>query len=140
MDVICTGCGDPMMTDDALMKAAAEAAENSYAPYSRFRVGAAVLADGTVFCGSNIENASLGLTMCAERVALFAAMAAGSKHVTAIAIVCPDAPPDGEIGCHMPCGACLQVLAEFGDCDTRILIQGVGEFRLGELLSHPFRL
>jgi cytidine deaminase len=98
------------------------------------------LADWTVFAGCNVENASLGLTICAERVAIFAAAAAGCKHVTDIAVSCPDVPTDGEPSRHVPCGACRQVMAEFGDENTRILVQGIGTFRLGELLQHPFRL
>ena len=81
----------------------------AYAPYSRFSVGAALLAaDGRVFIGTNVENASYGLTICAERSALFAAVTAGARSFEAIAI----AGPDG-IG-TAPCGACRQVLAEFG--------------------------
>ncbi len=128
------------MTDAELTTAATAAAAFAHCPYSGFRVGAAVLADGKVFRGCNIENASLGLTICAERVAIFAAVAAGCKHLAAVAIACPDAPPSSEVCHHMPCGACRQVMAEFGDDDTRIIVTGIGEFRLGELLSHPFRL
>jgi cytidine deaminase len=93
-----------------------------------------------VFCGCNVENASLGLTICAERVAIFAAVAAGCRNLTTIAISCPDAPSTSDISQLMPCGACRQVMAEFGGDDTRILIQGIAEFRLSELLKSPFRL
>jgi cytidine deaminase len=128
------------MGDSELITAATLAATVAYCPYSGIRVGAAVLADGTVFHGCNIENASLGLTICAERVAIFSAVAAGCKHLTAIAVACPDAPSGEDISGHMPCGACRQVMAEFGKDNTRILVQGIGSFRLGELLKHPFRL
>jgi len=80
----------------------------SYAPYSQFHVGAALLsADGRVFTGANVENASLGLTMCAERVALGAAISAGVRSIVAIAVA-----GEGPSGI-MPCGACRQALAEF---------------------------
>ena len=129
-----------MIDDNELMAAAGAAAALAHCPYSHFRVGAAVLMDGKLFSGCNIENASLGLTICAERVAIFAAVAAGCKHLTDVAISCPDAPSDGELARHMPCGACRQVMAEFGDEHTRVFVQGVGTFQLGELLKHAFRL
>ncbi len=128
------------MTDIDLIAAAGAAAAHAYCPYSRFAVGVAVLADGKVFVGCNIENASLGLTVCAERVAIFAAVAAGCKRLTDVAISCLNAPANGEPSRHMPCGACRQVMAEFGDGNTRILVQGIGTFKLGEMLRHPFRL
>lgn len=128
------------MTDTELIKAATTAARLAHCPYSNFRVGAAVLANGRVFCGCNVENASLGLTICAERVAIFAAVAAGCGSLTTIAISCPDAPATSDISQLMPCGACRQVMAEFGGDDTRILVQSIAEFRLGELLKSPFRL
>ena len=128
------------MIDTELITVATEVAAFAHCPYSHFRVGAAVLADGQVFRGCNVENASFGLTICAERAAIFAAVAAGCKRLAAVAISCPDAPSTGGISRHMPCGACRQVMAEFGDDDTRVLVEGIGEFRLGELLKHPFRL
>ena len=128
------------MTDTELIAAATAAAAFAHCPYSRFRVGAAVLANGKMFSGCNVENASLGLTICAERAAIFAAVAAGCKSLSAVAISCPDAPSTSDISHHMPCGACRQVMAEFGDDETRVLVQGFAEFRLGELLKHPFRL
>jgi len=128
------------MTDNELISAAERVATLAHCPYSHFRVGAAVLADGKVFSGCNVENASLGLTICAERVAIFSAVAAGCKHLTDVAISCPDAAPEGEPSSHMPCGACRQVMAEFGDATTRVHVPGIGTFQLGELLQHPFRL
>ena len=81
---------------------------NAYAPYSQFRVGAALLSgDGRIFTGANVENASLGLTMCAERVALGAAISAGVRSVSAIAVA-----GEGPTGI-LPCGACRQALLEF---------------------------
>jgi cytidine deaminase len=94
---------------DALFGIAKEAARNAYAPYSKFRVGAALLADdGTVFSGCNVENRSFGLTVCAERTAVAKAVSEGRRSFTALAIAALDsAVPVG------PCGACRQVLSEF---------------------------
>ncbi len=94
------------MTPAELAKMAADVRVNAYAPYSKFQVGAALLAtNGEVFTGSNVENASYGLTICAERTAVFKAVSAGVQTFTAIAISVP--------GSGSPCGACRQVLNEF---------------------------
>ncbi len=94
---------------DSLLKVAWEAREHAYAPYSKFAVGAALLAaDGRVFPGCNVENLSFGLTNCAERVAIGAAVAAGVREFLAVAVVADTGVPIS------PCGACRQVLAEFG--------------------------
>ena len=128
-------------TDQHLIARAAAAARTAYAPYSRFPVGAAaVTADGTIFTGSNVENASYGLTVCAERVAVWTAAAAGSRRILRIAIVAGGARP------AWPCGACLQVLAEFGRPDMKLLIAGprnlkrIRTLTLRDLLPHVFRL
>ena len=93
-----------------LIDAAIAARLRAYAPYSNFQVGAAVLAaDGRIFTGCNVENLSYGLTICAERNAIFAAVAAGIREFSAIAIVADTRQPIS------PCGACRQVMAEFGD-------------------------
>lgn len=97
----------------ALLAEAAAARANAYAPYSRFRVGAAVqTASGKVFRGANVENVSYGLTVCAERVAIGAAVAAGEREVVAVAVVAGKPPGSGDP--PAPCGACRQVLYEFG--------------------------
>jgi cytidine deaminase len=121
---------------DALLNDAAGARDRAYAPYSGFRVGAALLTvDGKVYTGSNVENASFGLTTCAERVAVFAAVHAGERGLSAVAI-----STDGP-GPVAPCGACRQVLAEFAP-DIRVVSAAAGErreWRLSELLPDPFR-
>jgi len=96
-------------TDDRLVAAARGARSRAYAPYSNFRVGAAVLTDdGTVFTGANIENASYPVSLCAERVAIHKAVSEGHRRLRAVAIVADGREP------AMPCGACRQVMAEFG--------------------------
>lgn len=115
---------------DSLIKAAWETREKAYAPYSKFHVGAALLAeDGRVFTGCNVENLSYGLTNCAERVAIGAAVAAGVRRFRAVAVVADTSAPIS------PCGACRQVLAEFGV--PRVLLANRAEqieFTLEELL------
>jgi cytidine deaminase len=128
-------------SDDAsrfatLLAEAREASRRAYAPYSGFHVGAAVLADdGRVFTGANIENASYGLTSCAERNAIFAAVFAGVRSIAAVAIHTPTAAPVS------PCGACRQVIHEFGaDVVVVSCCDGDAERRwtIGELLPGAF--
>lgn len=120
----------------SLVAAAKEARERAYAPYSRFLVGAAVLtASGEVFTGANVENASFGLTVCAERVAIFKAVAAGQRDFAAIAVVADAKEP------AWPCGACRQVMAEFNPhmLVTVANLAGQAETEsLAELLPRPF--
>lgn len=120
----------------ALLAEARKAAESAYAPYSKFRVGAALLcADGRVFTGVNVENRSFGLTMCAERNAVGAALTSGASRFTAVAIAAPDSPtPVG------PCGACRQVLSEFMECSAPVIFGGtdgsVVNTTIGELIPY----
>jgi cytidine deaminase len=121
----------------ALGRRARAAARFAYAPASGFKVGAALLgADGRVYTGCNVENASYGLTICAERNAAFTAVARGCRRFHAVAVHTPLAPPG------YPCGACLQVLAEFGP-DMAVVLVGRGRGMvmtdLRSLLAHPFR-
>lgn len=105
-----------------LISEAEAARAQAYVPYSHFTVGAAVLAkDGRIFRGCNIENASYGLTICAERTAIFKAISEGARELAAIAVVC-DTPAVAS-----PCGACRQVMAEFGDGLTVILANLTGK-------------
>jgi len=104
------------MEERKLVELASEAKEKAYAPYSKFRVGAAILTDrGKVYTGVNIENASYGATNCAERTAIFKAVSEGEKKIKAIAI----ASDSDEL--IFPCGICRQVISEFGDRDTKII-------------------
>jgi cytidine deaminase len=121
----------------ALAGRARDVAGRAYAPYSRFRVGAAVQdANGRVFVGCNVESASYGLTVCAERNAIFAAIAAGGvRPFRALAVTCIDAAE----GCS-PCGACRQVIAEHLDANATVRVDGLGDFRPADLLPHAFTL
>ena len=123
--------------DKALVEEAQAALANSHAPYSEFRVGAALRTQsGKVFRGVNVENASLGLSMCAERVALFNAVAAGEKKFDAIAIATFAESPTP------PCGACRQVMLEFADeLAIHLVVAGhpVETHTLTELAPRPFK-
>lgn len=126
---------------DALMAAARAVALHAHAPYSRFRVGAAVRAeDGRVFVGCNVENASYGLALCAERAALAAAVAAGARRFLAIAVTCPDADPHAGARGRSPCGACRQWMLELAP-DAVVFLDGVpGQHPVRSLLPMGFRL
>jgi cytidine deaminase len=118
-----------------LIALAKKARKKAYAPYSHFSVGAALLAEsGQVYAGCNVENASYGLSICAERVALFKAVAAGEQRFKAIAVVTETMAT--------PCGSCRQVLAEFGDDELQVIVadpEGQTEiYTLGELLPASF--
>ena len=125
------------MMKQELLNAALSARERAYAPYSKFLVGAAVLAkSGKIYTGCNIENASYGLTVCAERNALFSAVGAGEREFTALCVVGDTEAPIS------PCGACRQVMAEFKvHCIILANLKGdVKEYTLEELLPYGFSL
>jgi cytidine deaminase len=126
-----------MIDADTLLIEARAAALASWSPYSRFRVGAAVAAGESIFRGCNVENASYGLAICAERNAIFAAVAAGHRRNEAIAGACIDG---GTGAALMPCGACLQVMREFADATLRVHIDRGGSTTLEKLLPRPFVL
>lgn len=122
------------MTDQMLYQLARDAMKNAYVPYSKYRVGAALLSrDGRVFTGCNIENAAYGNTLCAERTALVKAVSEGVREFTKIAIAASGSAP-------YPCGACRQVLNEFAP-GLRVLVtwgENVAETTLPALLPHGF--
>src|SRR5689334_18484155 len=123
-----------------LMRAALRARKHAIAPYSKFKVGAALLTrDGEVIGGANVENASYGLTCCAERVALFKALTEGKKNFLAVAVIARCA------GGAMPCGACRQLLAEFAPRAVVLVAdsrkpEAIREFTVRELLPGAFTL
>ncbi|HUL59209.1 MAG TPA: cytidine deaminase [Anaeromyxobacteraceae bacterium] len=120
----------------ALVRAARAARRRAYAPYSRFRVGAAVQAGRRLHAGANVENASYGLTLCAERAAVAAAVAAGARRLDAVAVASGTGEPTP------PCGMCLQTLAEFGGPELPVVLVGARgarvETTLGALLPKAF--
>jgi cytidine deaminase len=126
---------EPLITE--LLRRAREASLHAYAPYSRFPVGAAALtADGAICAGANVENASYGLSMCAERNAIFQAIAGGARSIRAIAVYTPTRATTP------PCGACRQVIAEFG-ADVLVICScdepgAERRYRLAELLPAAF--
>lgn len=143
---------------ERLLALARQAAADAYAPYSRFRVGAAVVvatADGErVVTGANVENASYGLALCAERAALAAACAlpdairpadassriASAPRITHLALACIDAPDDAPPASRMPCGACRQWFAELAPHATFVIDGLAGDLTLADLLPQPFQL
>lgn len=131
---------EPQIDWEALAAAAIEVRKRAYAPYSKFFVGAALAAGGRTFVGANVENASFGLTICAERAAVTAAVAAGMTRLEGI-VVCTDAAPAPP---SSPCGACRQVLRELAADPTTFRVLAVSpdgqrrEWRLSELLPDSF--
>ena len=121
----------------ALAQAALAAKKNSYSPYSHFKVGAAVLAaDGKIYTGTNIENASFGLTVCAERNAIFSAVCNGQHKILALAL-CTDPVPNQPFG--TPCGACRQVMTEFMSADAPVILVAPGKKGTFELFKKPLK-
>jgi cytidine deaminase len=136
-------------TQTRLLRAARAAAKNAYAPFSKLKVGAAVLtAQGRIFSGCNVENSSYGLTICAERVAIFKAVSAGQREIKAVAVFAP--APQSPVanrkspipGLTPPCGACLQVINAFGNNPEIVLYDGrrMEALRLRDLLPRGFKL
>jgi cytidine deaminase len=126
--------------DIELLHAARRAREFAVARYSGFKVGAAArLESGEIITGCNIEIASYGLTICAERVALFSAISHGARQIIRLA-VSTSADNNAPIEERMPCGACRQVMIEFIAPDVKIDVDGAGTFSVGELLPIPFKL
>lgn len=130
------------MTREELCKTAVSAMKNAYAPYSNYKVGAALLCkDGTVYTGCNVENASYGITCCAERTAFFKAVSDDKKEFTEIA-VCGGKNGNLESEIFSPCGVCRQVMREF--CDDGFLIDmiydgGIKSCTLQEILPYSFK-
>src|SRR5258707_5996564 len=129
-----------MITREELLSLAREAALRAHCPYSHFRVGTAVVAGEKMFTGVNIEISSYGLTLCAERSALAAAISAGAGPITQIAVACIDVSPQASLNERTPCGACRQWIAELApgagiyiDGDTRA-------FSIEDLLAYAVRL
>ncbi len=126
------------MTYEELMQKAIEVSDNAYVPYSKFPVGACVLTENDkTFSGCNFENASFGLTICAERNAIGSAIAAGETKIKAIAIYSP------KMDKCTPCGACRQVLSEFTEPDGNVILKIGNElktYKLSELLPENFKL
>ncbi|AEH51060.1 cytidine deaminase [Pseudothermotoga thermarum] len=123
--------------NEELIELALKAMQKAYAPYSNFKVGAALLTkSGKVYLGCNVENASYGLTICAERVAIFSAVADGEREFEKLVVVANTPLPVS------PCGACRQVMAEFGNFEV-ILVGKDGKYRITcveELLPYAFNL
>ena len=124
---------------EKLIEKAKEARMHAYAPYSNnFKVGSAVLTEsGSIFVGCNIENSSLGATICAERVAIFKAVCEGHRNITAVAVVTGSPKPDP------PCGMCLQVISEFGGDAEIIMANTEGDIKsmnIKELMPERFKL
>jgi cytidine deaminase len=125
--------------EDLLLRAR-KAATRAHCPYSNFHVGAAVrCADGSVIDGCNVENASYGLSICAERVALFTAVSQGKRPLE-LAVSCVDAQTDVSPGSRMPCGACRQVMQELLPAEAKIHIDGVGTRTMHLLMPEAFGL
>jgi cytidine deaminase len=123
----------------ALERAARDAQQRAYAPYSNFKVGAAVLTgSGEIFTGANVENASYGLTVCAERTACIAAALAGHRDVRAVCVITDASPPAS------PCGMCRQTLLEFTPDPSKVRVLALGpdgahaEWTVAELIPHGF--
>lgn len=129
-----------MISREELLQLARQAALHAHCPYSHFRVGAALVAGEQIFTGVNIEISSYGLTLCAERSAMAAAVSASAGPITRVAVACIDAPPEASANERTPCGACRQWLADLAPQAT-IFIDGIPEdLTVGDLLPLAFGL
>jgi cytidine deaminase len=129
-----------MATGEELLALAREVAQRAHCPYSHFHVGTALIAGGKVYVGVNVEISSYGLTLCAERSALAAAIADGAGPITQVAVACIDAPPSAPLNERTPCGACRQWLADLAP-NAIIYIDGAErEFTVADLLPYAFGL
>ena len=125
------------MSNDELISKAYEATKNSYAPYSKFNVGAVALGGEKIYMGCNIENASFGATICAERCAIFKAVSDGCTKIDKIVIVC------STHDFAYPCGICRQVMTEFMDENGIIVVTNdkeIREYKLSDLMPESFRM
>lgn len=126
------------MKTDELIARALDVRERAYAPYSNYLVGCALIAEGEVFEGANVENASHGLCICAERAAIAHAANAGKRSVETVVVASQSTPPAA------PCGMCLQTIIEFAADPTQVVVISVNttgvrrDFKLSELLPHAF--
>lgn len=128
------------MKREELLALAREVAKLAHCPYSHFRVGTALIADGKTYVGVNVEISSYGLTLCAERAALATAISQGARTITHVAVACIDALPSATIGERTPCGACRQWLADLAP-NAVIYIDGVErDFSVADLLPYAFSL
>ena len=128
------------MTREELLAHARTAALRAHCPYSHFHVGSALIAGDKLYTGVNIEISSYGLSLCAERSALAAAISDGAGPITQIAVACIDTPPDAPLHERTPCGACRQWLADLAP-DATIYIDSVPQnFSIADLLPHAFTL
>lgn len=127
-----------MFSREELLQQARQAALRAHCPYSHFRVGAALVAGEQVFTGVNVEISSYGLTLCAERSALAAAVTAGAGPITHVAVACIDTPAEAPANERTPCGACRQWLADLAP-QAVIYIDGLpGSFSINDLLPYAF--
>lgn len=128
------------MERDTLLTLARKTAQNAHCPYSHFRVGAAIVANGRTYVGVNVEISSYGLTLCAERSALAAALSHGDSDITHIAVACIDAPAAAPPNERTPCGACRQWIADLAP-HAVLYIDGIDrDFTIADLLPYAFGL
>ncbi len=128
------------MGRDELLALARNTAQKAHCPYSHFHVGAAIVAGGKVYTGVNIEISSYGLTLCAERSALAAAISDGAEAITQVAVACIDVPLDALLNERTPCGACRQWLADLAPHAVIYIDGSDRDFSIEDLLPHAFGL